>query len=131
MEKPAQCSMEIYMVMRECWNFYQNQRPTFHDLVEKLQQILENSCDEEYLDLELSSPDTPTSSLQSFDYENTTHEKSLLHVDNNNYGCDHDIRPDLGCYLSPRSVRVPSERGPTCLGVAYSSLVHNNQLVGE
>ena len=40
MEKPAQCSTEVYLLMRDCWNFYPNQRPTFQELSEDLQQIL-------------------------------------------------------------------------------------------
>ena len=59
MEKPAQCSTELYLLMRDCWHFYPNQRPTFTELAEDLQQILKISCEEEYLDLGLPALDTP------------------------------------------------------------------------
>ena len=62
MEKPAQCSTELYLLMRDCWHFYPNQRPTFTELSEDLQQILKVSCEEEYLDLGLPALDTPPSS---------------------------------------------------------------------
>jgi hypothetical protein len=29
MDKPAQCSMDLYLLMRDCWHYYPNQRPTF------------------------------------------------------------------------------------------------------
>ena len=64
MEKPAQCSMELYLLMRDCWHFYPNQRPTFTELVEDLQRILKISCEEEYLDLGLPALDTPPSSSE-------------------------------------------------------------------
>ena len=66
MEKPAQCSMELYLLMRDCWHFYPNQRPTFTELVEDLQRILKVSCEEEYLDLGLPALDTPPSSDKGF-----------------------------------------------------------------
>ena len=62
MEKPAHCTTEVYLLMRDCWNFYPNQRPTFTEVAEDLQQILKISCQEEYLDLGLPALDTPPSS---------------------------------------------------------------------
>ena len=62
MEKPPQCSVELYLVMRDCWHFYPNQRPSFTELAEQLQQLLALSCEQEYLDLGLPALDTPPSS---------------------------------------------------------------------
>ena len=60
MEKHDQCSTELYLLMRDCWHFYPNQRPTFTELVEDLQRILKISCEEEYLDLGHPALDTPS-----------------------------------------------------------------------
>ncbi|XP_018330400.1 fibroblast growth factor receptor homolog 1 isoform X2 [Agrilus planipennis] len=72
MEKPPCCSLEIYMLMRECWSFQPNQRPVFSELVEDLDRILTITANEEYLDLGLPQVDTPPSSQESSDDEETT-----------------------------------------------------------
>ncbi|XP_036182766.1 fibroblast growth factor receptor 3 isoform X8 [Myotis myotis] len=68
MDKPANCTHELYMVMRECWHAVPSQRPTFKQLVEDLDRILTVTSTDEYLDLsvpfEQYSPggqDTPSS----------------------------------------------------------------------
>ncbi|KAL7632100.1 UNVERIFIED_CONTAM: hypothetical protein RMT77_017572 [Armadillidium vulgare] len=66
MEKPPNCSLEIYMLMRECWRYQPNQRPTFRELVEDLDRILTLSTTEEYLDLSIPRLDTPPSSCEYF-----------------------------------------------------------------
>ncbi|XP_039694244.1 fibroblast growth factor receptor 3 isoform X5 [Pteropus medius] len=40
MDKPANCTHDLYMVMRECWHAVPSQRPTFKQLVEDLDRIL-------------------------------------------------------------------------------------------
>ncbi|KAK3860047.1 hypothetical protein Pcinc_024337 [Petrolisthes cinctipes] len=65
MEKPSNCSLEIYMMMRECWRYQPTQRPTFKDLVEDLDRILTLSSTVEYLDLSIPHLDTPPSSCDS------------------------------------------------------------------
>lgn len=65
MEKPPCCSLEIYMLMRECWSYQPNERPTFSELVEDLDRILTITANEEYLDLGLPQLDTPPSSQES------------------------------------------------------------------
>ncbi|EFA11574.2 fibroblast growth factor receptor homolog 1 isoform X2 [Tribolium castaneum] len=65
MEKPPCCSLEIYMLMRECWSYKPNERPTFSQLVEDLDRILTITANEEYLDLGLPQLDTPPSSQES------------------------------------------------------------------
>ncbi|KAK9751785.1 Immunoglobulin I-set domain [Popillia japonica] len=65
MEKPPCCSLEIYMLMRECWSYQPNERPVFTELVEDLDRILTITANEEYLDLGLPQLDTPPSSQES------------------------------------------------------------------
>ncbi|XP_023080144.1 fibroblast growth factor receptor 2 isoform X8 [Piliocolobus tephrosceles] len=40
MDKPANCTNELYMMMRDCWHAVPSQRPTFKQLVEDLDRIL-------------------------------------------------------------------------------------------
>ncbi|XP_031410400.1 fibroblast growth factor receptor 2-like [Meleagris gallopavo] len=51
MDKPANCTNELYMMMRDCWQAVPSQRPTFKQLVEDLDRILILTTNEEYLDL--------------------------------------------------------------------------------
>ncbi|XP_060701769.1 fibroblast growth factor receptor 3-like isoform X2 [Hemiscyllium ocellatum] len=51
MDKPANCTHELYMIMRECWHAIPSQRPTFKQLVEDLDRVLTVTSTEEYLDL--------------------------------------------------------------------------------
>uniref|UniRef100_A0A7N8X802 Fibroblast growth factor receptor n=1 Tax=Mastacembelus armatus TaxID=205130 RepID=A0A7N8X802_9TELE len=50
MDKPSNCTHELYMMMRECWHAVPTQRPTFKQLVEELDRML-LSISDEYLDL--------------------------------------------------------------------------------
>ncbi|XP_068244367.1 fibroblast growth factor receptor 3-like isoform X2 [Palaemon carinicauda] len=65
MEKPTNCSLEIYMIMRECWRYQPTQRPTFKELVEDLDRILTLSSTVEYLDLSMPHLDTPPCTCDS------------------------------------------------------------------
>lgn len=65
MEKPQGCSLEVYVIMRECWNQSPYQRPTFSELVDDLDRILTFATDQEYLDLSIPVLDTPPSSSES------------------------------------------------------------------
>lgn len=62
MEKPPACSLEMYMLMRECWSYQPNERPTFEELVEELDRILTVTANEEYLNLGMPQLVTPPSS---------------------------------------------------------------------
>uniref|UniRef100_A0A2I2Y302 Fibroblast growth factor receptor n=1 Tax=Gorilla gorilla gorilla TaxID=9595 RepID=A0A2I2Y302_GORGO len=69
MDKPANCTHDLYMIMRDCWQAAPSQRPTFKQLVEDLDRVLTVTSADEYLDLsapfEQYSPggqDTPSSS---------------------------------------------------------------------
>ncbi|XP_028668720.2 fibroblast growth factor receptor 4 [Erpetoichthys calabaricus] len=50
MDKPSNCTHELYMLMTECWHAVPLQRPTFKRLVEELDRVLASVSDE-YLDL--------------------------------------------------------------------------------
>lgn len=74
MDKPANCTHDLYLIMRECWHAVPSQRPTFKQLVEDLDRILTVTSADEYLDLsvpfEQYSPggqDTPSSSSSGDD----------------------------------------------------------------
>ncbi|XP_068085907.1 fibroblast growth factor receptor 3 [Anabrus simplex] len=69
MEKPPCCSLEIYMLMRECWSYQPNERPMFGELVDDLDRILTITANEEYLDLGLPQLDTPPSSQEASEDE--------------------------------------------------------------
>ncbi|XP_046907662.1 fibroblast growth factor receptor 3, partial [Hypomesus transpacificus] len=51
MDKPANCTHELYMIMRECWHAVPSQRPTFRHLVEDQDRVLTMTTTDEYLDL--------------------------------------------------------------------------------
>uniref|UniRef100_A0A3B1K8C5 Fibroblast growth factor receptor n=1 Tax=Astyanax mexicanus TaxID=7994 RepID=A0A3B1K8C5_ASTMX len=40
MDKPANCTNDLYMMMKDCWHAISSQRPTFKQLVEDLDRIL-------------------------------------------------------------------------------------------
>ncbi|XP_073402714.1 fibroblast growth factor receptor 2 isoform X2 [Dendrobates tinctorius] len=69
MDKPANCTNELYMMMRDCWHAIPSHRPTFKQLVEDLDRILTLTSTEEYLDLsvplEQYSPSFPDSSCSA------------------------------------------------------------------
>ncbi|KAK4876399.1 hypothetical protein RN001_012821 [Aquatica leii] len=49
MERPENCSVALYKVMRSCWSLDPEKRPTFSDLSIKFEKMLEDEV--EYLDL--------------------------------------------------------------------------------
>ncbi|XP_077960652.1 fibroblast growth factor receptor 2 isoform X6 [Gasterosteus aculeatus] len=51
MDKPGNCTNELYMMMKDCWHAISSHRPTFKQLVEDLDRILSLNTNEEYLDL--------------------------------------------------------------------------------
>ncbi|KAL9889707.1 fibroblast growth factor receptor homolog 1 [Glossina fuscipes] len=60
MDKPAKCSLNIYMLMRQCWHFDATARPTFAEIVENLDKLL--LANEDYLDVAVANLETPPSS---------------------------------------------------------------------
>ncbi|XP_038641575.1 fibroblast growth factor receptor 1-like isoform X4 [Scyliorhinus canicula] len=72
MDKPSNCTNELYMTMRDCWHVMPSQRPTFKQLVEDLDRILAMTSNQDYLDLSVSLdqyspsfPDTRSSTCSS------------------------------------------------------------------
>ncbi|XP_052610676.1 fibroblast growth factor receptor 3-like isoform X3 [Peromyscus californicus insignis] len=53
MDKPANCTHDLYVIMRECWHAVPSQRPTFKLLVEDLDGILTVTSTNVYLDLSM------------------------------------------------------------------------------
>ncbi|XP_014681329.1 PREDICTED: vascular endothelial growth factor receptor kdr-like isoform X2 [Priapulus caudatus] len=51
MSKPIYAPRETYRVMQECWKEEPEQRPTFHQLVQKIGNMLEGDIRQHYLDL--------------------------------------------------------------------------------
>ncbi|KAM8707646.1 hypothetical protein ACLKA7_014732 [Drosophila subpalustris] len=67
MEKPSMCTINIYLVMRQCWNFESSARPTFAELVESFDGILQqysSNPNDAYLDLSMPMLETPPSSVK-------------------------------------------------------------------
>ncbi|XP_035201139.1 fibroblast growth factor receptor 1 isoform X4 [Oxyura jamaicensis] len=72
MDKPSNCTNELYMMMRDCWHAVPSQRPTFKQLVEDLDRIVAMTSNQEYLDLSVpldqyspGFPDTRSSTCSS------------------------------------------------------------------
>ena len=130
MEKPAQCSTELYLLMRDCWHFYPNQRPTFTELAEDLQQILKISCEEEYLDLGLPALDTPPSSgdttcaLEQSATKFFQIQNQPLQFHNHHYDPDTNWSPDqgFGSGSASGSGYCPSEGVGEEFPLTYTSL---------
>ncbi|XP_043790559.1 fibroblast growth factor receptor homolog 1-like isoform X2 [Apis laboriosa] len=80
MEKPPCCSIEIYMLMRDCWSYQPNERPMFGELVEDLDRILTITANEEYLDLGLPQLDTPPSSQESSEADDDESEEKFRYL---------------------------------------------------
>lgn len=59
MEKPAKCSMNIYILMRQCWHFDASARPPFTEIVEYMDKLLQ--AKEDYLDVDVANLETPPS----------------------------------------------------------------------
>ncbi len=55
MERPATCPVEVYLIMRECWNHDPAHRPTFSKLVGDLDKILRSGC-QDYLEMSFPLP---------------------------------------------------------------------------
>nr|XP_021537253.1 fibroblast growth factor receptor 1 isoform X2 [Neomonachus schauinslandi]XP_035965787.1 fibroblast growth factor receptor 1 isoform X10 [Halichoerus grypus] len=81
MDKPSNCTNELYMMMRDCWHAVPSQRPTFKQLVEDLDRIVALTSNQEYLDLSVpldqyspSFPDTRSSTCSSGEDSVFSHE---------------------------------------------------------
>ncbi|KYM80805.1 Fibroblast growth factor receptor 3 [Atta colombica] len=51
MERPPNCSRELYSIMYSCWNIRSQSRPTFTELKQNLDKLLSNYSENKYLSL--------------------------------------------------------------------------------
>ncbi len=51
MEKPANCSHDVYIIMRECWHADPAHRPSFAELVEDFDRLLTSASEVDYLEM--------------------------------------------------------------------------------
>ncbi|XP_011861811.1 PREDICTED: tyrosine-protein kinase receptor torso [Vollenhovia emeryi] len=51
MERPPNCSRELYSIMYSCWNMRPQSRPTFSELKQSLDKLLSNYSENKYLNL--------------------------------------------------------------------------------
>ncbi|KAF3840695.1 hypothetical protein F7725_006557 [Dissostichus mawsoni] len=94
MDKPSNCTHELYMMMRECWHAVPTQRPTFKQLVEELDKVL-LSISDEYLDLS-----TPFEQ-----YSPSCEDTSSSCSSDNDSVFTHDALPTDPCLLGYQDVR--------------------------
>ncbi|RWS31997.1 heartless-like protein [Leptotrombidium deliense] len=74
MEKPSGCSNELYSLMLSCWRDSPDERPSFKEIVDTLDDILTIATDQEYLNLYAPILDTPPSSFDSL-FDRLTQER--------------------------------------------------------
>ena len=55
MERPANCSLDVYMIMMECWSSEPTKRPPFSELVDDLDRLLTQAREGDYLAVEWST----------------------------------------------------------------------------
>lgn len=79
MEKPAKCSMNIYILMRQCWHFDASARPPFTEIVEYMDKLLQ--AKEDYLDVDVANLETPpsTSDEEEEDADASDMDQSRYH----------------------------------------------------
>ncbi|XP_077586917.1 fibroblast growth factor receptor 3 [Stigmatopora nigra] len=87
MDKPANCTHELYMIMRECWHAVPSQRPTFRQLVEDHDRVLSMTSTDEYLDL----------SVPLEQYSPTCHDSDSTCSSGDDSVFAHDPAPDDPC----------------------------------
>nr|BAS29645.2 Torso [Mamestra brassicae] len=59
MPKPNNCSPQLYDLMLSCWRTHPRERPTFAELHQRLDELLNSACANQYLSLELDADDAP------------------------------------------------------------------------
>ena len=77
MERPKNCSIEIYLIMRDCWNHSPDQRPSFSSLVEDFERLLTLAREGDYLDMGPMMDDASTISSLMTCSPQITGESSL------------------------------------------------------
>ncbi|XP_057716191.1 fibroblast growth factor receptor 3 isoform X12 [Corythoichthys intestinalis] len=107
MDKPANCTHELYMIMRECWHAVPSQRPTFRQLVEDHDRVLSMTSTDEYLDL----------SVPLEQYSPTCRDSNSTCSSGDDSVFAHDPAPDDPCLPNDDGelavhCLAPSERAP-------------------
>ncbi|XP_050550733.1 tyrosine-protein kinase receptor torso isoform X2 [Spodoptera frugiperda] len=59
MPRPNNCSPQLYDIMLSCWRTHPRDRPTFADLHQRLDELLNSACANQYLSLEIDADDAP------------------------------------------------------------------------
>ncbi|KAI9531964.1 Fibroblast growth factor receptor 4 [Dissostichus eleginoides] len=95
MDKPSNCTHELYMMMRECWHAVPTQRPTFKQLVEELDKVLLSISDEVILG--------PVDALRAV-FPSCEDTSSSCSSDNDSV-FTHDALPTDPCLLGYQDVR--------------------------
>uniref|UniRef100_A0A2A4JQG1 receptor protein-tyrosine kinase n=1 Tax=Heliothis virescens TaxID=7102 RepID=A0A2A4JQG1_HELVI len=57
--RPAHCSPLLYDIMLSCWRAHPRDRPTFAELHQRLDELLNSACANQYLSLEIDADDVP------------------------------------------------------------------------
>ncbi|XP_063894407.1 tyrosine-protein kinase receptor torso [Helicoverpa armigera] len=57
--RPAHCSPLLYDIMLSCWRAHPRDRPTFAELHQRLDELLNSACANQYLSLEIDADDAP------------------------------------------------------------------------
>uniref|UniRef100_A0A8C7LGP6 Fibroblast growth factor receptor n=1 Tax=Oncorhynchus mykiss TaxID=8022 RepID=A0A8C7LGP6_ONCMY len=89
MDRPAACTEELYIMMRDCWHAVPSRRPTFQQLVEDLDRTLSLMTNQEYLNLSIPvvqysplGPNTSSSSDSVFSRETTHRADDFVELHN-------------------------------------------------
>ncbi|XP_065218556.1 hepatocyte growth factor receptor-like [Planococcus citri] len=77
MKKPPNCSMKMYRIMRECWNYSSEDRPTFSIIVENLEEMLSSDYDNEMYE-EPVSREPKLSNIDTIEIVNEATEADYL-----------------------------------------------------
>ncbi len=72
MEKPPNCSIDIYNIMRMCWQPEPIHRPSFSELVEDFDRLLTSASDADYLEMSVPPPDYSHGIGSSLDFDSNT-----------------------------------------------------------
>ncbi|CAL8078296.1 unnamed protein product [Orchesella dallaii] len=101
MEKPHNCSTELYSLMMRCWAYQPTDRPTFHQIVQELSRMLEDGI--EYLQL-----DVPSVSNPGYDYFSQSEQtgSEMVNVSPPNVSPISEVRPMSRRKLSMENLRL-------------------------
>ncbi|XP_062580874.1 uncharacterized protein LOC134242768 [Saccostrea cucullata] len=120
MERPDNCSEEIYQIMRSCWREDPNSRPSFTELCRTFDSMLETSYGEHYINFEfddskiyyqvhdvLNSQNTTTASLPHSELNCFDNRENTIEADINTQEIVNDVAShvDDACFTKKQSPR--------------------------